>query len=565
MTQILVIEDTADIRNSILDLLEAEDFEAMGAANGREGVRLARSHNFDLIICDVMMPELDGYGVLEELRQDPATANIPFIFLTAKGERTDLRLGMNLGADDYLVKPCTNTDLLEAIRARLNRVAQQNQKLKQISDRLDQLENFDPLTGLPNPSALEGEAGYLQRAIAKTDKNSRLVPFLLVGADRLGRINDAIGYSNGNLILQKLAERLADFTDKIEGAGAARLAGDEFAIVLPPVSSQELAVAIARELLKAIAQPFEIAGKSIPLTATIGIAFYPLAPSLEELRRQAGVAMGEAKREGGNRCKIYSRPIFGLETSKDLQLAADLQQAWQRKSLQVFYQPRVELRKNKIVGVGAVVRWNHPVIGLISSAKVRSLAEESGFRPELDEWALRTACQQAKTWQTSGIYLRVSCQISAKMFQDENLYKTVADILKQVGLESQFLELEIAADTVATAKNANAMASKLLALKRLGIQTTISQFGLGHTTLSYLGSLGLDNLKIESSLVANISQNAPAINALIQMAHGLKLRAVADGAGAETQVDVLKKQKCDEFQQDSDFSEQQIKSLMGKR
>ena len=563
MTQILVIEDTADIRNSILDLLEAEDFEAMAAANGREGVRLARSHDFDLIICDVMMPELDGYGVLEELRKDPATANIPFIFLTAKGERTDLRQGMNLGADDYLVKPCTNTELLEAIRARLNRVAQQNQTLKQISDRLERLENFDQLTGLPNQSYLEGEAGYLQRAIAKSDRNRRLVPFLLVGADRLGRINDTIGYSNGNLILQKLAERLADFTAKIEGAGVARLGGDEFAIVLQPVSSEELAVEIARELLKAIAQPFAIAGKSIPLTATIGIAFHPFAPSLEELRRQAGVAMGEAKREGGNRCKIYSRPMFGLETSQDLQLAADLQQAWQKKSLQLFYQTRVDIRKNKIVGVGAVVRWNHPVIGWISSAKVLSLAEESGFRPELDEWVLRTACQQAKTWQASGIYLRVSCQISAKMFESENLYKIVGEILKLVGLESQFLELEIAADTVATAKNANAMASKFMALKRLGVKTTISQFGLGHTTLRYLGQLGLDNLKIEGSLVANISQNAPAISAIIQMAHGLKLRAVADGVREGAQVDVLRKQNCDELQKESVFYGGQIKSLMG--
>jgi EAL domain-containing protein (putative c-di-GMP-specific phosphodiesterase class I) len=334
---------------------------------------------------------------------------------------------------------------------------------------------------------------------------------------------------------------------------------------MPPVSEQELALATARELLNAIAQSFAIVGKSIPLTATIGIAFYPLAPSLEELRRQAGVAMGEAKREGGNRCKIYSRPIFGLETSKDLQLAADLQQAWQRKSLQVLYQPRVDIRKNKIAGVGAVVRWNHPVIGWISSAKVQSLAEESGFRPELDEWVLRTACQQAKTWHTSGIYLRVSCQISAKMFESDNFCKTVAESLKSVGLESQFLELEIAADTVATAKNANATASKFMALKRLGVKTTISQFGLGHTTLSYLGQMGLDSLKIEGSLVANISQNAPVISAIIQMAHGLKIRTVADGISGEAQVDVLIKLNCDEFQKEAFWSEAQIKSMMGKR
>ncbi len=561
MTKILVIEDTPDIRENIVDLLDAEDFEAIGAINGKEGVKLAKNQNFDLIICDVMMPELDGYGVLNELRSNPDTANIPFIFLTAKGDKTDLRMGMNLGADDYLIKPCTHSELLEAITARLNRAAVQNQQLEKVTKELEKLEYIDSLTGLPNDLAL---AEFFSQNIANNTKSKNLIPFLLLGLDRFSRINDAIGYSNGNIILQELAQRLQNFTQQLDQAFVARFSGDEFAIILPPVVNTETGKNNATEILQLISQPFNVNGKYILVAGTIGIAFYPYTPNLEELRRQAGIALGEAKRQGGNRCQIYTRPMFGLDASKNLELAADLRGAWERKELQIFYQPRIDIRKNKIISVAAVIYWRHPKLGLISPSKVMTLAEESGFNMALNDWLLQNACQQVKNWQKVKLFIKVAVNISEQFFTLPNFSKNIFQLLQNTGLESRYLELEITADTIAKAKNANEMAGKLLDLKRQGITNTISQFEPRHTSLEYLKDLPLDNLKFDRSLIVNIGQNAVLINAISQIAHNLKLRVIADGVETDVQVNALKKQKCDELQQEAALSELEIKKFFGK-
>ncbi|MCT7987393.1 EAL domain-containing response regulator [Laspinema olomoucense] len=566
MTKILVIEDTSEILNNILDFLEAEDFEGSGATNGREGVELAKSEGFDLIICDIMMPELDGYGVLQALRADANTVNIPLIFLTAKGDRSDVRQGMNLGADDYLTKPFTKKELLEAIEARLKRTEQQTEQLKQVSEQLTLLEKFDALTGLPNWSGLEGKEGLLPEAIAQSQSRNTLVPFLLLGLDKFGRINDTISYGNGDLILQQVARRLIDFTERLQGGGAVRIGGDEFGIVLPPVTEKETAVAIAQQLLQEIAQPYQIERKSIPLTASIGIAFYPTVSNVEELRRQAGVAMGEVKQSGGNSSKIYTRPLFGFDTAKELELASDLRRSWEQKQLQVFYQPRIDLRKKKISSVAAVPYWDHPRLGPIPPAKVLSLAQEVGLVREMSQWMLQIACQQGKIWQNEAkLSVRISASISEQLLNDVNLTALLMESLKSTGLDPGYLELEIPAEAIANAKNLNALASQFLQFKRLGLHLTIAQFGMAQSSLNYLGNLGLDSLKISRSLIGNPTQNAPILNAIIQMAHGINLRAIADGVESEAQVNLLKKQKCDEIQQETAVSEREIRRLFGKR
>lgn len=566
MTKILVIEDTAEILNNILDFLEAEDFEGSGATNGREGVALAKSEGFDLIICDIMMPELDGYGVLQALRADPNTVNIPLIFLTAKGDRSDVRQGMNLGADDYLTKPFTKKELLEAIEARLKRTGQQTEQLKQVSEQLNLLEKFDSLTGLQNLSGLEGKEGLLEKAIAQSQGRNTLVPFLLLGLDKFGRINDTISYGKGDLILQQVARRLIDFTERLDGGGAVRIGGDEFGIVLPPVSEKETAVAIAQKLLQAIAQPYPIERKSIPLTASIGIAFYPTISNVEELRRQAGVAMGEVKQSGGNSCKIYTRPLFGFDTAKELELASDLRRSWEQKQLQVFYQPRIDLRKKKITSVAAVPYWDHPRLGPIPPAKVMSLAQEVGLVRQMSEWLLKIACQQGKIWQNEAkLSVRISTSISEQLLNDVNITTPIIEALQNTGLDPRYLELEIPAEAIANTKNLNALGSQLLQFKRLGLHLTIAQFGIAQSSLNYLGNLGFDSLKISRSLIGNPTQNAPILNAIIQMAHGINLRAIADGVESEAQVNVLKKQKCDEIQEETTVSEREIRRLFGKR
>jgi diguanylate cyclase (GGDEF)-like protein len=548
MNKILVIEDEAHVREIVVEILTAEDFTVIEANNGQVGVSLATQELPDLIICDVMMPALDGYGTIAELRKNPITQTIPVIFLTAKATKGDMRQGMNLGADDYLTKPFTRDELMDAVTARLARVAQHNQKLAEVSQKLEELEQVDALTGLPNPLGL-GE--LLQQAQRKINPHQRIIPFLLLGLDRFAQINDTIGYENGDLILKELGQRLKEFTQTVEGVGVVRLSGDEFAVILSPVSRENQALGIGENLLTTVARPFDVSRKRIPVTGTIGLSFYPEANTLDLLRQQASMAMTEAKKEGGNRCKIYVRPLFGVDRGKDLRLAGYFQTAWQRKLLQVCYQPRIEIRSRKIIGAEAVVYWEDPTGTVISPENITILADQTGLTQAIAEWVLSIACEQAKQWQQSRKKLRVAVTLPPQLFMSPSLLDLITQQIEAVGLNPSYLELEVSADTITHGTNLNQMAGKLMGLQRLGIQTTISDFGLIHSSSNFSdwGLLALDNLKLDGRLIRNIAQNEPAIAALIQIARGLKLNTIANGVENETQIKILKKSKCDAIQQ----------------
>ncbi|EAW37291.1 GGDEF domain-containing response regulator [Lyngbya sp. PCC 8106] len=557
MTKVLIIEDEDSIRENIAELLEIEDFEVETAANGIQGLETAKKTIPDLILCDVMMPKMDGYQVLTELRKHSETANTPFIFLTAKAERMDLRQGMNLGADDYLTKPCSSQELLEAIVARLQRNAQQQEQLKQ-------LERYDQLTGLPNLQALSETNGYLQQAIAKRDKQKNLVPFLLLGLDRFQRVNEAIGYPNGDLILKQLAQRFNQFIQPIEGTIIARLNGDEFGIILPPVAQTSEVEDLTQSLLNLVSEPFNINGQRIPVTTTIGVAFYPYASTLEELRRQAGIAMGEAKKLGGNRSQIYIRPLFGSDQSQQFQLIADFREAWEHQQLKVYYQPRIDLRRRKIVGVGTAIYWHHPQLGVISQAQISDLMTESGLTLTLSEWMLKTAVKQAQVWQNSRLSLQVAVPFSELLFTDKNIIQKLINLCQEFGDNPSSLELEIDADLIAQAKNLNALAAQLLNIKQLNIKIIISQFNLEHTTISYLGELPIDSIKLDSRLLQTLSPKSTIIDMITSITKRLKLKFIADGVETDEQLILLKKQKCDQAQQVLLVSASEIKQLVKK-
>lgn len=566
MSKILVIEDEEYIRENLVELLEAENYEALGAANGSEGVQLAKTELPDLILCDVMMPILDGHGVLMELRTDPLTALIPFIFLTAKVDKLDQREGMNLGADDYLTKPCSPDLLLDTIAARLHRAAQQLEKLNQMWEQVKSLEQNDNLTGLPNEESLIGDQGLFAQLLSKIDRRSQILGCFSLGLDRFARINDTMGYANGNLIFKQLGERLKEFTQTHPNSIVARISGDEFAVIFPAENEKSLVLQGAETLLKLIARPFEIAKQSILITASIGISFYPQVSQLEELRRQAGIAMGEAKKAGGNRYKIYDPSMFIVSGSLELQLEADLHQAWENKSLQVFYQPRLDLRKNKVISLGAIIHWQHPIQGVISATKIETLSEESGLSSILAEWLMEVSCQQLKRWQSDKIIVPgLAISLPESLFMATNLEEIVIKVLKGTAINPELLEFEIPANIFSQAQNINTLAAKLIKFQRLGIRTTLNHFGIVHTSLTYLKDLALDSLKIDPSLMNNLTQNLPILSAIIQMGHNLKLKIIADGVQMKEQETLLRKYKCDEVQQEHALSDPEIRQLLGRR
>jgi diguanylate cyclase (GGDEF)-like protein len=399
MYKILVIEDERSIRINLLKLLSAEGFQAIGAENGSCGVQLARREQPDVIICDILMPILDGYGVLKALQQDPTTATIPFIFLTAKADRADWRQAMTLGADDYLTKPFTRAELLEAIATRLQKKASLAQRhsleLEQTQAQLDYLLRYNHLTNLPNQVLLEERFNQL---LTQGNTRQRRIPLLSVGFEQLKRLHNTLGPTSGDLLLKAIAERLQNCVSPLDTI--AHLGAAQFVILLTPNTHRGQVAKIAETLIEAFSSPLPVDVHELFLTARIGIAFFGRdGRDIDTLIKHASAAREEAQKLGKTPYQFYLASI-GTQSQEELLLELELRQALERQEFQVYYQPKVNLRTGEVEGAEALVRWLHPERGFISPSEFIPLAEKTGFIIPLGEWILKTACVQAQGWQT---------------------------------------------------------------------------------------------------------------------------------------------------------------------
>ncbi|MCU0516910.1 MAG: EAL domain-containing protein [Oscillatoria sp. Prado101] len=550
MFKILVIEDEALVRANILEILDSSgDFDALGAENGLIGVRLAREHRPDLIVCDIMMPELDGYGVLDALRADPATAAIPFIFLTAKADQGDLRFGMNLGADDYLTKPFRRSELLLAISTRLEKqTALANRysiKLKQAEERLNYLLHYDSLTNLPNLQLLRNRLGEL---IAQASRHQQSLSVLSLDLDRFNRLNQTFGYQVGDQLLKAVADRLGLCVAL--GDTVARLRADQFAIVLAPGQHKPDAAETCTIVLNAFCQPFVVSGCEVFVTASIGISVYPHdGGDADTLLQNADLALSQARQLGGNQYQFYTPQMNGV-VSRMRMRSASLRQALQRCEFQVYYQPQVNLQSGEIVGAEALVRWLHPEWGFVSPAEFIPLAEQTDLILLIDQWMLQTACTQIAAWNRAGLPpVRIAVNLSGRQFQQPNFSETVLHILLGAGADSQYLELELTERIFIQTVQENVEILK--SLKSHNIQISLDDFGTGYSSFKYLKSFPFDTIKIDMCFVRNIdrdSKNAAITRAIIQMAHSLNLKVIAEGVETEAELAVLRQYGCDAMQ-----------------
>lgn len=546
MTKILVIEDEQDVRDNVLELLEAEGFEVLGAANGQIGVQLAFQEPPDLILCDVIMPHLDGYGVLEFLRRNPLTATIPFIFMTAKADMADLRLGMELGADDYLTKPCTPKELLRAIAIRLQKqqllAERYGTQLRQAEERLNHLVYYDSLTNLPNRLLLQEH--FEQAATAHPSEQRTGV--LVIGLDRLSRINETLGHGCGDLLIKAVGDRLASHLESSAILG--HLTADKFAILVQ--RDRPSTEALAKDLLDATAKPFFIGNRELFITSSIGIAFHPHHGSqLDNLIQSANTAMNQVKQRGGDGWEVYQTGMNARSFS-DFMLETDLRHALERDQFEIYYQPRVNLRTGQVVGAEALLRWPHPDYGFVSPAQFIPLAEANGLIVPIGEWVLQTVCQQARRWQDAGYPpLQLAVNLSGRQLSEESLCQRIDDIIRKANIPPEYLELELTESIIV--QNVEATLTKLNQLTDLGLQISIDDFGTGYSSLNYLKEFSFHCLKIDRCFVRGIasdSKNSAIAIAIIQMAHGLDLRVVAEGVETEAERAFLHQHQCDEMQ-----------------
>lgn len=403
----------------------------------------------------------------------------------------------------------------------------------------------DSLTGLPNKSKFSEQ---LRESINRSIRSGQQFALMFVDLDRFKIINDSMGHDAGDQLIRIAGERLSSLTR--EKDILFRWGGDEFTIILENIDNLDDVSTITERIIKGMSSPISIAKQELVITTSIGIAVYPNdSDSAEALIKNADAAMYHAKGSGRNRYEFYT-PEMNARAKERLELESGLQKALQNEEFILHYQPKYGASTQKLVGVEALLRWQHPSYGLVMPDRFIPALEENGLINAVGQWVLRTACAQNKMWQEQGFApVTVSVNISAVQFRSPQLIDTVARVLDETQLESRYLELELTESMFIS--NTEAAINTMYRLKDLGVSLSIDDFGSGYSSLSYLKRFPVDYLKIDRSFIKDIensNKDAAITNAITVLAHSLNMKIVAEGVESQGQLDYLKSQGCQELQ-----------------
>jgi diguanylate cyclase (GGDEF)-like protein len=403
----------------------------------------------------------------------------------------------------------------------------------------------DALTQLPNRTMF---IERLASAIAQAQRHSRALAVLFIDLDRFKLINDTLGHESGDIVLAEVARRLTD--NLRAGDTVARLAGDEFVVLLEEVADPVYVGGISQKLIAALAAPFMISGRDYRITASIGVSFHPAdGDNPETLLKNADSAMYRAKELGRNAYQFYSAQISSGAMER-LNLESGLRRALERNELMLYYQPQIETCTGRIVGMEALVRWQHPELGVLPPARFIRIAEENGLIVPLGEWVVQSACTAHREWQKQRIApSRIAVNLSPRQFLHAGLVKDTINVLTHTGCKAKFLELEI---TESMVMHDPAGAAILIdELKELGVRIAMDDFGTGYSSLAHLKRFPIDSLKIDRSFISDLpgdSGNVAITDAIIAMARTLHLTVIAEGVETRPQFDFLRRLGCDEVQ-----------------
>ena len=435
----------------------------------------------------------------------------------------------------------------------------------QTQERLQHMAQHDALTELPNRVLLMDR---LKQALARAHWHERLVAVLFIDIDRFKTINDTLGHDAGDRLLQALSERLS--ASVREGDTVARFGGDEFVILLDDVGLDKDIVAIAQKVLETLAPPFDIDSQSLYVTASIGISLYPNdGEDSGTLLRNADIAMYRAKDLGKNTYQFYSADMSARAFER-LTLESSLRHAIERQEFRLYYQPQIDNASGAILGVEALLRWQHPDFGLVPPAEFVPLLEETGLIVTVGEWVFNSACQQLCAWHAAGWpTLRMAVNLSPRQFQSTGLALMVERGLDAVGCDPEFIELEIT-ENLLLRHDATTLET-LDALRALGVRLAIDDFGTGYSSLSYLRRYSIDTLKVDRSFVHDVPGDADdcaLASAIIVLAQSLYLDVIAEGVETEAQREFLQERGC-QVMQGNLFSRplpaDELTALLGKQ
>jgi diguanylate cyclase (GGDEF)-like protein/PAS domain S-box-containing protein len=416
---------------------------------------------------------------------------------------------------------------------------------KKLTEYVNHLAHHDQLTGLPNRVLLDDR---MRQAIQRAKRNRHKVAVLMVDVDYFKRINDSLGHTAGDALLDSIAKKLCSAVRQTDTV--ARMGGDEFVIVMPEFRDEKDAEKCAEAIIQKVSTPTMLGNREVNVTVSVGLCVFPdCAHDADSLLKNADAALYEAKEGGRNSFHVFNQSMV-VATADKLEFEHDLRHALINGELSLNYQPQVSCVTGEVIGVEALLRWNHPRRGSIPPSQFIPLAEATGLIVPIGEWAIRTACHEGKELQdVLGREIVIAVNLSPRQFRQKTLTTQVGLALRESGLPARSLEIEITEQTLMS--NSATTNETLMQLRKLGVKIAIDDFGTGFSSFSYLLQYEVDRLKIDRSFVnrsADDPNAAAIVRAIISMAHGLNLRVVAEGVETNGQLDFLLRRRCDEAQ-----------------
>jgi diguanylate cyclase (GGDEF)-like protein len=590
--RILVIDDNASIHDDYRKILAGQEagkmsdaeaalfgeqqpqierptFDVDSAMQGRDGVErarqaLAEGRPYSVAFVDMRMPPgWDGLETIEHLwAVDP---EVQVVVCSAYTDYDWLELLSRLGHSDKLIvvkKPFEPIEILQCASA-LSRKWANARALKQhveslelvVTDRtrgleaanrkLRHLASHDALTGLPNRLLLDDR---ITQTIAQADRQSHAFAVLVIDLDRFKIINDSLGHRAGDELLREVAQRLKTAVRTVDTT--ARLGGDEFVILLGPPITESEALAVARRVIQLMEPSMRLLGIDVHITPSIGMAYYPRdGRTADTLLAHADAAMYTAKERGRNNVQCYAAGM-SAGTQDRVRLESELHAALRGGQFELHYQPKVDTASGRINSAEALIRWRHPLRGLLPPGDFIGIADDCGLLDDIGEWVLHEACRQAKAWQDAGLpRLRVAVNLAPSQFRLTNLVDQIRRALDAAALDPQLLEVELTESAVMS--DAEESILLLEAISSMRELVSVDDFGTGYSSMSYLRRFPIDKLKIDRCFVEDMTrrpEDASIVRAIISLAHSLHLKVIAEGVESSEQLTLLAELGCDQYQ-----------------
>lgn len=529
---VVLADDDPSIRLMVRHVLESEDFDIVEASDGLEAIKAVEKYHPALILLDAVMPGIDGFTTCQQIKEKGHT-DIPVMMITGLDDDASVERAYEVGAIDFITKPIKWAVLKHRVKSVVAKV---------IAERKVQLLAYrDSLTNLPNRLLF---ADRLEQSIIRSDRGRTSMALMLIDIDDFKLVNDSFGHDAGDKLIKAVGELIAKSLRRADTI--ARLGGDEFAVIIEGIDGPEDAISIADNLTTILEHNVRLDDQETYTSASIGIAVYPEdGKDARTLLKNADTAMFRAK-ENGRHCFQFYKPEMSVSAMERLDLENNLKSAFENDEYLIHYQPIIDIHKNEIVGVEALLRWQHPEKGMIQPNDFVSVVEDCGLIVALGEWLIFSVCKQISVWQEAGLKdQQVSINLAARQFKEQDLVAVFTQAIAEHNIDASSLAVEVTERTLID--NAGGVEDTLKKLRAMGIQVMLDDFGTGYASLAFLKEFPVDVVKIDRAFVIGIPDNyedSAVVDAIAGLTRGLKLRLLAEGVENERQLDVLKSVGC---------------------